>query len=646
MKNGNIGRKIPTGQDIQQVEQLLMKYFDSYIMNTMFEDLERSSPDAKLDFVSKNHALFRQVNYGGYEFQYDEFVKEVFGKMSGELLQKLGFTADDAIIFAQKILSRYQRLFNEHKREVAEILRDNMSKLEDPVKGNELRTFFEQQQIDPKEALALYGQYLVYYGIGKLFLISPEEFCVQEEVTDCEKFRRYLPALSSNFGRENANFERPLDHNAIFDRPIIDAGNNQYFIPIPALLFDLHAIIPSLLDAEIRNATKIGIRYSKLKSRYVEDKIEEFLLRLFPPDAVFKNIYYEYAGKKPEIDVLVLYDNKVLIFEAKAKNLGEPSLRGDTRRLKNELKELIDDSRQQGMQAIEYIRSVKNASFTDENGNIKLRLEIPPNEIEFFVICPTLVPLGFWSTNVREFTSFTTGIYPWSVSIFDLDIVTKHIMTPSFFIHYLEKRLIAQQEEFFHSPSELGFLGWYLKYGNFYPVQLEGKQPNKVALLGFIDTFDDHYLFGRDPPRLEVDPRLLAIIQTLEKLHPKGITKISDLLLDLYPEHKTKIMNEIDAKIVLNSKDRKPHNSLNYYGEPFNFGISFIVMNGSREELRQQLLILCTMSKYKSKAKKWVGIAKDASDSEWPANLFLYTESEWIQDDEMDKVIETYFKDL
>jgi hypothetical protein len=216
-------------------------------------------------------------------------------------------------------------------------------------------------------------------------------------------------------------------------------------------------------------------------------------------------------------------------------------------------------------------------------------------------------------------------------------------MTPSFFIHYLEKRLIAQQEEFFNSPSELEFLGWYLKYGNFYPVQLEGKQPNKVALLRFIDTFDDHYLFGKDPPRLEVDPKLLAIIQTLEKLRPRGGTKISSLLLDLYPEHRTNVMNDIAAKMLLNRNDRKPHNFSSYYGEPFNFGISFIVMNESRD-LRQQLLTICMMSKYRFKAKKWVGIAKDPSDNVWPANLFLYIEGEWIQDDEMDKAIKTYFK--
>jgi hypothetical protein len=218
--------------------------------------------------------------------------------MSSELLEKIGFTADDAIIFGRKILSRYERLLNERRRNASEVLKENMSKLEDPEKGNELRKFFEQQQMEPKEALAIHAQYGIYYGIGKVFLISPEEFCAQEEVTDCGKFRRYLHALSSNFGQENANFERPLDHNAIFNRPIIDVGNNQYFVPIPALLFDLHAIFPSLLAAETRNATTVGIRYSKLKSIYVEDKIEEFLLRLFPRDALFRNIFYEYAGKR------------------------------------------------------------------------------------------------------------------------------------------------------------------------------------------------------------------------------------------------------------------------------------------------------------------------------------------------------------
>jgi hypothetical protein len=52
---------MPIGQDIQQVEQLLIKYFDSYIMKTMFEDREKSNPDAELNFMSKNHAIFRQV---------------------------------------------------------------------------------------------------------------------------------------------------------------------------------------------------------------------------------------------------------------------------------------------------------------------------------------------------------------------------------------------------------------------------------------------------------------------------------------------------------------------------------------------------------------------------------------------------------
>jgi hypothetical protein len=51
------------------------------------------------------YAIFRPVNYGGYPFQFDEFVKQVFDKMSSELLEKIGFTADDAIIFGRKILS-------------------------------------------------------------------------------------------------------------------------------------------------------------------------------------------------------------------------------------------------------------------------------------------------------------------------------------------------------------------------------------------------------------------------------------------------------------------------------------------------------------------------------------------------------------
>ena len=49
--------------------------------------------------------------------------------MSSELLEKIGFTADDAIIFGQKILSRYERLLNERRRNASEVLKENMSNL-------------------------------------------------------------------------------------------------------------------------------------------------------------------------------------------------------------------------------------------------------------------------------------------------------------------------------------------------------------------------------------------------------------------------------------------------------------------------------------------------------------------------------------
>jgi len=54
-------------------------------------------------FYARNFALLDQVNYGAYQFQFDDFVTKVFGKMDAHFVKKVGFTVSDAMNFGQKI---------------------------------------------------------------------------------------------------------------------------------------------------------------------------------------------------------------------------------------------------------------------------------------------------------------------------------------------------------------------------------------------------------------------------------------------------------------------------------------------------------------------------------------------------------------
>ena len=58
----------------------------------------------------------------------------------------------------------------------------------------------------------------------------------------------------------------------------------------------------------------------------------------------------------------------------------------------------------------------------------------------------TFEPLLSLATGLKKLRSlglFDENEYPWSINIFDLEILTNHLESPGVFIHYIENRLKA-----------------------------------------------------------------------------------------------------------------------------------------------------------------------------------------------------------
>lgn len=159
-----------------------------------------------------------------------------------------------------------------------------------------------------------------------------------------------------------------------------------------------------------------------------------------------------------------------------------------------------------------------------------------------------------------------------------------------------------------------------------------------------IDKFEEHYLNDKEAPALKIEPDVLRIIQVLEILQPVGYTRITSALLDLYPEHRKQVLQFIYEKVEKTKKDFKIHFFSSYFGDPVNCGITFIATYG-KEDLKAKLCEICTLTKYKCKANRWVGITKDVTDDQCFVNSFLYVQDSWKQDSEMDELVSKYFKD-
>jgi len=648
LKNGNHSNRHPDNQEIGKIMELLDEYFIYYSQDLIFQSAkkEQVSEIDGLILCARLQKIISQINPSIYPFQLEELLKNVFGRLDNYFIEKVGFSVADALNFGQKIIKRYERLLNKRLNEAREAQERAKQELKDPIKGPQLREILRKKNVTEEKFMESYFGFLISTLTQEIFVFTIDEFCKDEKIKETEKFENYLKALSCKFGEANKDFNSPLDENAIITKPIINIDGNKYFSPIPQdLVYNLPLIFENFLEEEKQRQTKIWQNYQNIKSKYTEDKIYEYFSRLFPKQSIFKNLRYYYQEQEFEVDVLILYDNKIFIIESKAGAFTEQAKRGAIKRLKTDLKKLIEDAYQQGRRVRDYIKSAKTAVFKDKNGKKVLDIKFKPNKIDFFLINVTLEPLMSLATGLKRLQSlglFEKNEYPWSVNLFELDLITRHIPSPTIFIHYLEKRLLAQDENIFHAFDELTFFAWYLEKGNFYVPKLdEGKTPDLVSLDGsWVAMFDDHYLYGKDTPQLKIEPDLVKIIRILEVLHPVGYSNIASALLDFDHQARGLILKNMNELINKTKKDQKKHDFTVLYKE-INTGFTFITQCG-RERLKERLSSYCAIKKYQTKTRRWIGIGKDVLDDEWFVSEFLYLDFPWESDPRMDELLKTY----
>jgi len=648
IKNGKHSNRYPENQEIEKIIKLLNEYFIYYSQDLILNGAKKEQV-LEIDGLilsARLQKLINQINPNIYPFQLEDLLKNVFGRIDNYFIEKVGFCVADALNFGQKIINRYERLVNKRLNEAIDAQERARQELKDTIKGPKLQEILRKNNVNEEEFIESYFGFLMFTLTQEIFVFTIDEFCKDEEIKENEKFENYLKALSCKFEEGNKDFNSPLDENVIITKPIINIDGNKYFSPIPQdLVYNLPLIFESFLEEERQKQTKIWQNYQNIKSEYTEDKTYEYFSRLFHKQGIFKNLRYYYQEKEFEVDILILYDNKIFIIESKAGAFTEPAKRGAIKRLKADLRKLIEDAYHQGSRVRDYVKSSKTAVFKDRNGKEVLAIKFKPNENDFFLINVTLEPLMSLATGLKQLQSlglFEKNEYPWSVNLFELDLITRHIPSPTIFIHYLEKRLSAQDENIFHASDELTFVAWYLENGNFYiPRTDKGETPDIISLDGScVKIFDDHYLLGKNPPQLKIESDLVNVIKILEELHPVGYSNIACALLDFDHQTRGLILENMNELINKTKKDREKH-SFTLISKKIDTAFTFMTQCG-REGLSESLYSYCLMKKYQTKTKRWIGIGRDVLDDKWFVNEFLFLDFPWKNDPRMDELLEKY----
>ena len=104
---------------------------------------------------------------------------------------------------------------------------------------------------------------------------------------------------------------------------------------------------------------------------------------------------------------------------------------------------------------------------------------------------------------------FKGNAYPWSVSIDDLDVITRPSGSPDAFLHYIERRTAHQHVEISVSGDELDIFGHYLDnrlHPSIYeerPEIAEHEGPRLLSFDGGEERFEPFYIaewYGETTP--------------------------------------------------------------------------------------------------------------------------------------------------
>ncbi len=606
-------------------------------------NLEKFTPELReIIHQVQSQYLIEQVNPQIYDFQLLRQTEQLFSPQESDFLELLKFTPAQALAITNTIPRVVEERFNNrkencqgYKKELEMLIRneDFLNSVGLGLPGD----------LKAEDIPAYLASMELFSDLKNEFLFTPRQ--VAERVgIDVAVVKHFLESISISFSEESQKYDVPTDEDISLVRPSIRVEDGLFFIPcLRSLKYRHRDFFEAQLEQHRIGNTRVWHKYKDRRHDYALEIVGNSLKKIFRNVKVYVNLHYQHDGKDGETDVLVQYDDKILLCEIKAGGWSDGSKAGKLIKIEKDLKGLVAEAFDQATKASEYILNTKAAHFTDESKRKTVfQIQKVPNEI--FCICITLehlMALAANLNNAKGLNLFKTDRLPLCVNLLEFELLCDYLGSPSIFFHYLKQRLRAQAESIYHAYDEISFLSLYLKNGSFFTWE-EGKKPSFILISPtWIQEFDDYYNFGGQAPKLALPKEVRAIVDEFESLNNYGHSSILSGLLNLGQNQITGLMKKIK---ILNQQTEadKAHHSFSFFSkEPDDCGITFISKYGHQQEL-EDIEAHCYLKKYQMKASAWIGLLKDVTDKRWTINQMVLLNFPWTQDTKMDEAVKTF----
>jgi hypothetical protein len=256
----------------------------------------------------------------------------------------------------------------------------------------------------------------------------------------------------------NAAFNEVGDFNEVAARPLLPTDRGTVLLFLPYAIYEALYESPFFWMLEDKPYRQTAAKH---RGAFTEQFAARRLAGVFGQKHVHMNVTL-HRGKDivGESDVLVIYADRLIIVQAKAKKLTLAARKGNDNQLKEDFAAAIQDSYEQGWTCANEILT-GGCRLVDDKGN---DVVLPPNikEIFLFSLVSEHYPaLAFQASQFLQFQTTDVIRPPFVMDVFLLDTLTEMLNTPLRLLSYVKLRVTVSVK--IMSGHELAVLGFHLK---------------------------------------------------------------------------------------------------------------------------------------------------------------------------------------
>jgi len=483
----------------------------------------------------KGAMMKEPIFYGtesAYSFQYRDFFAEKHAPDDDWLVRAMGFSSAQAMRVASAMCSLMDARATNGTRLSGE------TKIGELPAASVLELFeFTAQQVSQR---------------------SGQELAVVEAV---------FKALT--FSGDNGQFNEVGDFNQVAATPLLPTGRDS------VLLFSHYAIYEALYESPffwMHQDRDYKQQASDNRGAFTEQFSQRRLAAVFGKANVHANVNL-YEGKRivAEADVLVVFGDRIIVVQAKAKKLTLAARKGNDGQIKADFAAAIQKAYDQGAECATAILSGK-CRLEDDRGQAVVLPEKVKEIYPFCVVSDHYPALAFQASQYLKYSTDEIVRPPFVMDVFLLDVLAEMLDTPLRFLSYIRMRLESSHK--LMMGHELTALAYHLRCN----LWLEDEYDMVMLEDSIAADLDSAMTVRREGlPGQRVPPGILTkmkgthyerLLEQIERRPDPAVLELGFTLLSMGEESCNSVHQAIEGLIKMAKMDGRRHDFVLGMTEP------------------------------------------------------------------------------